>query len=107
MDNKKIERKEQLDLEQLQKLIADANYIYHLQLETNEMYNNVAARLREFRGTHYELYKEQLASTQTRLYFGSEFYPYFALNEIRLLLSELKGIAGIIEEVMIKATPEE
>lgn len=102
-----LERKEQLDLNTLNEILMDVEYIYHLQQETNEMYKKVAKRIREFRGTHFDLYENILTQTQTRLYFGSEFYPYFALNELQRLRTELRQVASIIEEVMIKTDPKE
>lgn len=96
-----LERKEQLDLHTLQEILIEVDYLYHLQEETNKGYKAVAERIKEFKGKHYDLYAEQLARTQTRLYFGGEFYPFFALNELRNLRNEIRAIAEIIEKVMI------
>lgn len=99
---KKAQNRDQMEAKYIREIMEEVAAIHKDLLPLWKRVQRVSHKLLHFEGKRYGLYRNIMESVRRRLYFGSDFFPYFMSVELWRMYNELNTIRETIEAVMVE-----
>lgn len=105
--NKQIENQDQLFVEKLIKMERETLDIHQSLVPIIQRYRKLNKSVMELQQSkRLKMFDRILETIRRRMYFGSDFFPYFMMAELVRMHKELATIRETIENVMVETVPE-